>query len=240
MCVCVCVYTQTWVYLNGKCACVGAPRVLAQLWTAVPGAPQRRPQTLAHQERALTGWKAWCWPTLHHAGSSPAFILSSQKKIPEKWSIDVCVCAHVHMCTQSCQTLCNPMDCSPTGSSAHGIFQARLLESVAIPFSRRSSQPRDQNHVSCGSCTGRQILYHWATWEAQEIFKDYKETFKGRWGKQLGSPSLACHSLLTTHTLTTIHAQTHRTPTDHTTSTGHTAISTPTPPCGVWPQSPCV
>ena len=60
MCVCMCIYTQTCVYLNGKCACVGAPRVLAQLWTAAPGAPQRRPRTLAHQERALTGWKTWC------------------------------------------------------------------------------------------------------------------------------------------------------------------------------------
>ena len=40
-------------------------------------------------------------------------------------------------------TLCDPMDCSPPGSSAHGIFQARILEGVAISFSRRSSWPRD-------------------------------------------------------------------------------------------------
>ena len=40
-------------------------------------------------------------------------------------------------------TLCQPMDCSPPGSSVHGIFQARILEWVAISFSRRSSQPRD-------------------------------------------------------------------------------------------------
>ena len=39
-------------------------------------------------------------------------------------------------------TLCDPMDCSPPGSSAHGILQARILEWVAIPFSRGSSQPR--------------------------------------------------------------------------------------------------
>ena len=44
---------------------------------------------------------------------------------------------------QSCPALCNPMDCSPPGSSVHGIFQARILECVAISFSRRSSQPRD-------------------------------------------------------------------------------------------------
>ena len=51
--------------------------------------------------------------------------------------------------TQSCLILCNPMDCSPLGSSVHGILQTRILECVAIPFSRGSSQPRDQTHVSC-------------------------------------------------------------------------------------------
>ena len=49
--------------------------------------------------------------------------------------------------TQLCPTLCDPMDCSPPGSSVHGIFQARILEQVAIPFSRGSSQPRDQTQV---------------------------------------------------------------------------------------------
>ena len=44
---------------------------------------------------------------------------------------------------QSCPTLCDPMDCSLPGSSAHGILQARILEWVAISFSRRSSRPRD-------------------------------------------------------------------------------------------------
>jgi len=44
---------------------------------------------------------------------------------------------------QSCLTLCDPMDYSPPGSSVHGILQARILEWVAMPFSRRSSQPRD-------------------------------------------------------------------------------------------------
>ena len=51
--------------------------------------------------------------------------------------------------TQSCPTLCDPMDCSLPGSSVHGIFQARVLEWVAISFSRGSSQPRDQTQVSC-------------------------------------------------------------------------------------------
>ena len=49
---------------------------------------------------------------------------------------------------QLCMTLCDPMDCSPPGSSVHGILQARVLESVAVPFSRGSSQPRNQTQVS--------------------------------------------------------------------------------------------
>ena len=44
---------------------------------------------------------------------------------------------------QSCLTLCDPMECSPSGSSVHGILQERILEWVAIPFSRGSSQPKE-------------------------------------------------------------------------------------------------
>ena len=49
---------------------------------------------------------------------------------------------------QLCPTLCDPMDYNPQGSSIHGIFQARILEWVAISFSRESSQPRDRFQVS--------------------------------------------------------------------------------------------
>ena len=48
---------------------------------------------------------------------------------------------------QSCPTLCNPMDCSPPSSSIHGIFQARIVEWVAISFSRGSFPPRNQTRV---------------------------------------------------------------------------------------------
>ena len=51
----------------------------------------------------------------------------------------------------------DPMDCSPPGSSVLGIFQARILQQVAIPFSRGSFHPRDR---TCISCIGRWILYH--------------------------------------------------------------------------------
>ena len=50
---------------------------------------------------------------------------------------------------QSCPTLCDPMDCSLPGSSVHGIFQARVLEWIAISFSRGSARPRDRTQVSC-------------------------------------------------------------------------------------------
>ena len=49
---------------------------------------------------------------------------------------------------QSCPTLCDPMDCSRAGSSVRGIFQARVLEWVAISFSMGSSPPRDQTQLS--------------------------------------------------------------------------------------------
>ena len=61
---------------------------------------------------------------------------------------------------QSCLTLCSPMDYSLPGSSDHGIFQARILEWGAFPFSMGLSQSRDQTPVSCVSCIGRQILCH--------------------------------------------------------------------------------
>ena len=62
----------------------------------------------------------------------------------DQYQCSACVCTKL---LQLCPTLCNPMDCGPSGSSVHGILQARILEWVAIPFSRRSSQPRDQNLV---------------------------------------------------------------------------------------------
>ena len=66
---------------------------------------------------------------------------------------------------KSCPTVCNPMDCSPPGSSIQGIFQAWILEWAAISFSRRSSQPRGWTHISCMSWISRWIFYHCTTWE---------------------------------------------------------------------------
>ena len=75
------------------------------------------------------------------------------------------------MCSvaQSCPALHDPMDCSLPGSSIHGILQARILEWVAMPSSRGSSQPRDGTQVFSVSYTGRWILYHCTAWEAHLV-----------------------------------------------------------------------
>ena len=82
-------------------------------------------------------------------------ILHPLWNISKKWS-EVKV-------TQSCPTLCNLMDCSLPDSSVHGILQARILEWLAVPFSRGSSQSRDQTQVSC---TAGGFFTIWATREA--------------------------------------------------------------------------
>ena len=68
---------------------------------------------------------------------------------------------------QSYPTLCDPMDCSPPGSSIHGNFQARILEWVAISFSRGYSPPRDQTHISRVCLLHcKQIFYLLSNWES--------------------------------------------------------------------------
>ena len=59
------------------------------------------------------------------------------------------LCAVLCLVHESCPTLCDLMVCCQPGSSVHGILQARILEWVAFPFSRGSSQPRNQTQVSC-------------------------------------------------------------------------------------------
>ena len=68
----------------------------------------------------------------------------------------MCVCVKL---LQVCPTLCDPMDFSLPGSSAHGILQARILKWVAMSSSRGSSRPRDQTCISSVSCINRRVLY---------------------------------------------------------------------------------
>ena len=83
----------------------------------------------------------------------------------------MCVCVLV---TQSCPTLCDLTDCSPPGSSVHGILQARILECIAIPFSRGSSQPRDRTLVS--HIAGR-FFTIWATGTSYVLFHTVNHFF---------------------------------------------------------------
>ena len=88
------------------------------------------------------------------------------------------VCVYVRAKSlQSCPAFCNLMDCSPLGSSVHGILQERILEWIAIPFSRVSPQLWDQTWVSC--IAGR-FFTLWATREAHIILKIYLGWFTGK------------------------------------------------------------
>ena len=101
----------------------------------------------------------------------------STQIINDLWYNRLLVSSIVWLCcclvAKLCLTHCSPTDCSPPGSSVHGVFQARILERVAISFARRSSRPRDR---TCVSCIGRWILHCWATREAHSMA--YKHTKK--------------------------------------------------------------
>ena len=67
-------------------------------------------------------------------------------------------CMFICSVAKLCLTLCNCMGYSLAGSSVHAIFQAGMLKWGAISSSKGSSQPKDQNRISCISCIGRQVL----------------------------------------------------------------------------------
>ena len=85
--------------------------------------------------------------------------------------------------TQSCLTLWDPTNCSLSGSSIHGIPQARILEWIAVPFSRGSSWPRDLTQVSC---TTSRFFTIWATGKIMKVItihlkclgRIYKQKYK--------------------------------------------------------------
>ena len=117
-----------------------------------------------------------CWWLWLYKCYSDTVCLMSLVAMLQPWLVNIrncplCVCVHVCVCV--CVLICSvmsdsfvtPMDWSPPGSSVHGIVQARTLEWVAVFFSRGPSWPGNGAHVSCTSCIGRQILYHWDTWK---------------------------------------------------------------------------
>ena len=93
------------------------------------------------------------------------------KRERESWHVQMLIVSHstsivVVLVAQPCPALCNPMDCSPSGSSVHGILQARILEWVAMPSSRGSSQPRDRTRVSG---TAGSFFTVWATGKSDSL-----------------------------------------------------------------------
>ena len=86
-------------------------------------------------------------------------IITAQNFFPCYMCVSVCVCVCVYVSLSVLSNSLYPMNWDSSGFSAHGILQARILEWVAISFSRGSSWPKYQ---TCISCIGRQILYHWA------------------------------------------------------------------------------
>ena len=119
----------------------------------------------------------------------------TKKALDTKSQGHVCMCAKS---LQSCPTLWDTIDCSPPGSSVHGILQARILEWIAIPFSRGSSQPRDWTWVSC--TTGR-FLTNWASKEVQYWPRRYPNNHTVVWQlktearDQASGASQFCHGL---------------------------------------------
>ena len=119
------------------------------------------PQTgFLHDWQALPA--AWAVKYIPFWGRPP-FLPAEQIFLPLGWLVPLKV--KESEVAQSCLTLCDPRDCSPPGSSVHGIFQARVLEWVAISFSRGSSQLRDWTLVSC--IAGR----HFTIWATREVLK---------------------------------------------------------------------
>ena len=110
----------------------------------------------------------------------PQLLICKMGLIIKLTSWDLC-CRNKIVC-QSCLTLCNSMDCSSPGSSAHGILQARILEWVAVPFSRGSSRLRDQIRVSC--ITSR-FFTIWATREGYSIPRNRNSQVMQWWRTRL-------------------------------------------------------
>ena len=100
---------------------------------------------LRGEDRMLYMWMVCLWGKPHASRIGTESVLQTLQGSPSARVLN-----HMRACSvaQLCPSLCDPMDCSPPGSSVHGIFQTRILESVAVSFSRGSSWPRDRTHVS--------------------------------------------------------------------------------------------
>ena len=103
-------------------------------------------QLLSHVQLFATPWTA-----AHQASLS----ITNSQKVKSESEV-----------AQLCLTLCNPVDCSPPGSSVHGILQERIMEWVAMPSPRDLGNPGIGPRISCSSCTAGRFFNHWATRES--------------------------------------------------------------------------
>ena len=116
----------------------------------VPLPPALPPHPRAFPHGSLPAWTPGM-ETQGHLFSCSRFWLCSGDTLLCADGLSIVPIYYISEVAQSCPTLCDPMDCCLPGFSVHGIFQARVLEWVAISFSRGSSWPRDR--------TCRQTLY---------------------------------------------------------------------------------
>ena len=116
----------------------------------------------------ITNWRTWVWASSRRwwwTGKPGKHQSIGSQRVGRDWGTNIVTVTAI--AAQSCLTLWDSMDCSPPCSSIHGVFQARVLEWVAIPFSRASSQPRDITWVSH---TAGRFFTLWATREADRFF----------------------------------------------------------------------
>ena len=110
---------------------------------------------------------------------------------------------HVRMPSlQSCLTLCDPMECSLPDCSVHGILQARIPEWAAMHSFRGSSQPKDQTHISCRSCTAGGFFTTEPPGKSKNTGLDSLSLLQGNLLDpriELGSPALQADSFLLSH-----------------------------------------
>ena len=145
----MCVYIHTYIYIY---ICIVVVQSLSHVWLFIT------PWTVACQT-SLSSTISW----------SLLRFMSIELMMPSNHCI---LCGPILLCVctkslQSCLTLCDAMDCSPPGSSVHGILQAWILKWVAMPSSRGSSWLRDQ---TCISCIAGQFFTQWATGETLSSF----------------------------------------------------------------------
>ena len=148
-------YTTNWVRGRdqGAKGLLTAQRLCLFSWGSLPHCmhPSSPTPATASSVDPFFSCKSECSETIPHPSpTSRERVLPADGSAPAKW-------------LQSCPTLCDPMDCSPPGSSIHGILQASVLEWGAMPSSRGVSLTQ-----GCNLCLlrCRWILYHWASKEA--------------------------------------------------------------------------